>query len=1096
MARCAAAVVCVASLTGVLSRVDRPALAAGPQQLASSIRIDCALIPIVADLPALSDQVARPVAVVEDVAGNRAHFVVNEIVVFTREPGELAGVLQRWQGTLLKSIPVIDPSNNPFGPTHLIRVSIPPGEAPNRPCAAQSPANSNAPRVSSEAGLALLRRVLADASLGIPVGLSGATEPGLGIEPGSHREPTGGRCSPGECAPLVDPDALGIPRDLLGDILGIPVAPIVPSETRPPPPPVRRGQSLWIGTYNAQFLPRFAGRNECCDDRPNRASELADRIVASGYDVIALNEMFTGPAKWALVEALSVRGYPHFVQMLDGTGIRTSLEPVDFPVVRFIGRVLKVLPPALRDFCFILRLVPGLSCQDSGLMLFSRYPFVPLPADTHRADRVRASSAGVPWRDVGFVQFDVCSNAKFDCFANKGAGLVRVRHPETGAIFTIVFTHLQAGSTGPASRARQRQFAQIRALIDDTVPDPGVSSQHVILLGDLNTRGDLGNEFESHARFDDFGRPEWHGRFGAGAHEVDGFFHHVLRDAWEFEMHAREVAFEARDRGLSSDVHSPTEFDAPGAPPPAGDDGGGGGPDRLDYVLRDFTLDPATNDVLCYQHLTIAHNLAFSGPGELIYEAGLGQAGVNDLSDHYGVNASVNWWAPFCSSGQARAITAAELNNPAGTAVFDSAEYRIEHPGGMQWFRLDDPGTYSFALYNSNGLPAAEGEVRFRVFLSTSMSTPLGSWNGERARFADSSGQSHAGLKFHVPSGPFYVRIDHPDRRQTGRYTLVVHRHGCTSLEDDCILLPNESEPVVRSLPASAIGFDGSLFFQVATDGPVDDAAQELRFFLAPPPDTGSSEFGRPFALALLTGEGTLIAEAGTVPASGGLELVRRERDDNRQKLFMRVSALVDVATAPTFRVGWSTDLMVLHGRIQDLGDPSHEAPDKHPLKLVANIQARPDVFGVDDEDVELQLFFDTAPVAGPTGFTGGTPLFPPALVPDLGDFDKGQAKALDAVLPCPLGFLQNARAELRVHKPGSTIGLASGLVALPRSTPASWGQTLAIREHGRGPAEGGRYTLSYNLSHGTHNLPADAARRVRHPDGTEEIVCDVRPRP
>ena len=73
-----------------------------------------------------------------------------------------------------------------------------------------------------------------------------------------------------------------------------------------------------------------------------------------------------------------------------------------------------------------------------------------------------------------------------------------------------------------------------------------------------------------------------------------------------------------------------------------------------------------------------------------------GAIAEDHLGDHIGVNADINLWAPHCNSRDARVVLPEEFDRSTGTAVFTDVvepRFRIRHPGGMQWFRIDEAGT-------------------------------------------------------------------------------------------------------------------------------------------------------------------------------------------------------------------------------------------------------------------------------------------------------------------------------------------------------------------------------------------------------------------
>ena len=71
-----------------------------------------------------------------------------------------------------------------------------------------------------------------------------------------------------------------------------------------------KSDALTIATWNVQFLPLVG--SGCCDHIPNRLTKIAERILATNIDVIALNEVFTDTAKNKLSRLLAPT-YPYRV---------------------------------------------------------------------------------------------------------------------------------------------------------------------------------------------------------------------------------------------------------------------------------------------------------------------------------------------------------------------------------------------------------------------------------------------------------------------------------------------------------------------------------------------------------------------------------------------------------------------------------------------------------------------------------------------------------------------------------------------------------------------------------------------------------------
>lgn len=200
--------------------------------------------------------------------------------------------------------------------------------------------------------------------------------------------------------------------------------------------------SLRIGTFNAWMLPDhgiliapiWAGSIPNCawgELRPSLmcevgnhpvydsgeidagAKNLAKRIIRSGYDIIALNEVFDGSAQGILRSALW-DDYPYSVTYIDEWG--------------------------------------GTD-QDSGLQIFSKFPLQEITPNYSGNTDYNDFDADVYYNGVklygaenqylAFMPFGSDCDGD-DCWSNKGVGYIRVRNPDTRRVHNVFFTHMQA----------------------------------------------------------------------------------------------------------------------------------------------------------------------------------------------------------------------------------------------------------------------------------------------------------------------------------------------------------------------------------------------------------------------------------------------------------------------------------------------------------------------------------------------------------------------------------------------------------------------------------------------------------------------------
>ena len=713
------------------------------------------------------------------------------------------------------------------------------------------------------------------------------------------------------------------------------------------------GESIRIGTYNFQFwpwgyedvLPGFP--NLCCDNIGDRERKVSERILASGYDIIALNEVWDEDAKDHLAQYLSEQ-YPYFVKHVEDVD-----EPVEIQ-------------------------------QDSGLMLFSRFPFEVLPQDTYKVTNkssieFSAQYEGQPWNEVAFLEYDNCSGD--DCLANKGVGYVRVRNPQTGRIYNVVFTHLNAGD----AETRRLQLQDVERLITSTMLPEQIASEDIFFLGDLNING-------NHAA--ENCRTEWDSHFGDGNGTptnsenvcpapglLSPFFHDVLHDAWEYEMQpGMDLNF--RDRGLTGGINN-----------------GDLSRSRLDYILRSWP-PPTGNGQLCMQHMTVAYNLRY---GEPYVEVGMGEAGSEDLSDHYGLNADLNLWAPYCSPAGART-----------DLPFDQwVDGQITYPGSMQWYYFEAPGTYSISV-------RSDGPVDFQIYKSTDLSSPI-----------ERRGEPTGRWTFNLPEGHFYVRVFGRDRAWSGGYQVMMHQHGGKNPSEAIVLFPNQ--PISRL-------FDETSWFKFMTEAPDSGQAQNLRFFVdsVSPTDTLTMDL---FAADATT----LIASS----SSGAPEILRSDIADNNQTMFLRVQR----SQTGEYRVGWTTNLTVLHGTLA------------YPLKMRCDEQTE---LGIDEDDDNVKFSVYTEGVDKDHRRIGSVQL--------LDNWDEGRVRGLGDIFQAAR-FTQELTPEIR-EDDNDLINdddiLRASILPIPVEQQGTSPATVVLYDVD-GADYDGEYRFYYNLSHGLEfGFPSD----------------------
>jgi len=390
-------------------------------------------------------------------------------------------------------------------------------------------------------------------------------------------------------------------------------------------------QRLRIGTLNASYLGWGADDDEhqwgeCPQaDTKCRAVNLADRILKSNYDIIALNEVFDDGVQ-ELLRNLLHSTFPHSVNHITGADL-----------------------------------------DDSGLMLFSRFPFAP-PRNRHIefGTSVTAESNGDATHLVSAITFD--SSASWDAVTAKGAGHVRIQDTRIpGRFYNVVFTHMQASKWSDDPEAaqakvdiRRRQLAEIELLVLE-VMNYEFDQEELFIMGDVNINGIPPT------------RVEYDSIFNSASSQV-GLFIQIMKDGW--------MTTSADDLGAT------TPFDQ-----------------RLDYIFHNVNNGTMENR-LCLQHMQIAVNLHL---GDAKFTTPFGPAGVQRLSEHLGVNAELTPWTPQCSPSAA-------FVNP---SYDETLPGNIQYRHGAQWWRLSNP----------RGFQILTDSADFEVYHATDLTTPLRPYN-------------------------------------------------------------------------------------------------------------------------------------------------------------------------------------------------------------------------------------------------------------------------------------------------------------------------------------------------------------------------------
>lgn len=345
---------------------------------------------------------------------------------------------------------------------------------------------------------------------------------------------------------------------------------------------------LRLMTFNVQMLPLAAmfitGQSDDAEERAERVAKAILGMPADEQpDVIAFNEVFDEDARDVLIDRLG-SVWTNRVEKIDNT-----FDP-----------------------------------EDSGLMLFSKLEFLLLPNGERSAYRLYQDDAGD------------------DSKAAKAVGIVQVARP--GDITTIAFTHMQAAydQEDQYSDIRASQFLEILGALSDVLGPDARQWRNVVLIGDLNVRGDPGASGQ-----------EWRETFEnppIGA---------VFDDGWRTFMGMPDGS-PPKDIGLSN-IELAT-----------------GKMQRLDYQC--FRRPTGDGFEIVPHHMRIR---------------------LKHLSDHFGLESVVAPKVPNCTPSDAINY----LGLPpfvGGDSTFKIVQLRYPYDGGYQWVHVAEAGTYT--IYREPGL--------------------------------------------------------------------------------------------------------------------------------------------------------------------------------------------------------------------------------------------------------------------------------------------------------------------------------------------------------------------------------------------------------
>jgi hypothetical protein len=580
---------------------------------------------------------------------------------------------------------------------------------------------------------------------------------------------------------------------------------------------------LRVMTFNMQLLPQISTpifdvqlMPTAGNESEERASLIGDAIAAmpdeERPDVLIGNEVFHEGGRNALHQRLK------------------GFYPVIFPFFE---------DPLWVASLQVLNPIAASLFEDSGLFFASKFPALSMPDGNNFRFKRYVAATGI------------------DAFSAKGVGIVSLETPI--GLVTLAFTHTQAFTDHEEENkaVRKDQLVELQAELTAVVGPPPAGWQNVIILGDLNIRGDF-NATGS----------EWAETFGSAS----TVFATTLTDAWRSFMRPPDSTVE-KDPGFTNNNLVPGKN---GALPV-------GTMTRLDYMV---TPRFATGNDVVPQHM---------------------RTRFRALSDHWSLEADFHRGTPNCTPATALDIASKTTSVTSFTSGLQVVNLSIENEGSYQWVYVKTPGTYS--LFQSTP------EIEVALFQETDLSNawnPYDSADASTMELEDLPSQlTRSGLEprarqFELP-GPFFVRVRAREKNGgfTGNCRIGILRHRGESPALAIVLRPWADLLDPELPPGQPLGRHDECWFRARLDWPVSAEAYSSLFQVL-------NNTGAHAAVELLTPKSTMLDDFDLIVDTSGagtpLELTHSPVGEQVVYLKLRRSDLNQV----DFRVGFKPNLTYL----------------------------------------------------------------------------------------------------------------------------------------------------------------------------------------
>lgn len=564
----------------------------------------------------------------------------------------------------------------------------------------------------------------------------------------------------------------------------------------------RQGKNLRIFQMNVHGLPPRPGDPDGNADiygvdDATRMKAIADEILDDDPDVVILEEVWQGDdgGKQMFEDKLTPR-YPFQVQYV-------------------------------RGFYYLFDLT------NSGLMLFSKDPFIPFSKDVEddaSVDACAPATAGSNGKCMSWGPSHAnneiavrtyrgpfeCTGS--DCNSAKAVAMVRMH----GACdYAVAWTHTDADWSVQGERpkfdqlARANQFGAIEWLITSSLTPNELDHTPIFFAGDLNVDGNVshdglsgpgqefgllpslwdatGSSLEYNVQFTgtDVASTPFGSFFDCRQPEASGLCNpstsggKLFTDSWHYETSPQDIG--QTNHGTINGF----DFDFGTKVPDL--NAGGGLHDqnlgyRLDYIFHSNPISEGSGtQFLCMQHIT--RDWRLTNPAR---------------SDHMALRADFNGMAPRCNAvrkgnpmgGPANGAEPVKFDAKGNSPYWGSdGVTTLTWPGSNQWYIVDDPGTFSLFIEDPKDPGKPHPKIGAAIYHHSDLSREKVSFHGEfnSWQLPNEQGSMAAAPKYTFDDPPYYIRVYGmqdatvtPGRCIQDPGTACVGDVDCTSAGDTC----------------------------------------------------------------------------------------------------------------------------------------------------------------------------------------------------------------------------------------------------------------------------------------------------------------------